>query len=202
MRSIRFSQLLAGALLAGACASNTELVTSWKDPGYTPRRYNKVLAVFISKDKSLRHAAEDELAKKLGNAVASYTVMPDALLQDREKAKAWVKQQGFDGAVLLRPARVDQDTTVVEGQGYAVPATYGSMWGYWGTGWGYAYDPGYVQQDQVVSVEGNVYSVPDDKLVWASRTKTYNPDDVRQLVNEIVDVTISEMKKQKVFASQ
>jgi hypothetical protein len=124
---------------------------------------------------------EDELARKLGNAVPAYTVLPDSLLLDSSKAKAWVKQAGFDGAVVMRAVSVDQETTYVPGQAYVVPAGYGSMWGYWGPGWDYAYEPGYVKQDQVVSVEGNVYSVPDDKLVWASRTKTYNPESVRQL---------------------
>ena len=144
MRSIRgLYQLLAGALLLGACASkNTELVNSWKEPGLTPQRFNKVLVVFISKDAGLRRAAEDHLARKMGNAVPAYTVFPDALLQDRDQAKAWVKQQGFDGAVILRPARAEQETTVVPGQTYAVPLSHGDMWGYWGTGYGYAYDPG------------------------------------------------------------
>jgi hypothetical protein len=192
---------LALALLLGACASNsTEVVNAWKDPSVGQIRFNKVLVVFISKDVGLRRAAEDELAHKLRNAVPAYTVIPDSILRDRNKAKAWVKQEGFDGAVVLRPVAVDKETTYVPGQAYVVPSHYGSMWGYWGPGWDYAYDPGYVQQDQIVSVEGNVYSVPDDKLVWASRTKTYNPESVRQLINDIVDVTVAEMKKQKVLA--
>lgn len=203
MRSTRgLHKSLAVALLLGACASNTEVVNSWKDPTVAPRRFNKVLVVFISKDAGLRRAAEDELARKLGNAVPAYTVVPDSILLDRNRAKVWVKQAGFDGAVVMRPVRVDQETTYVPGQAYVVPSHHGSMWGYWGTGWGYAYDPGYVKQDQVVSVEGNVYSVPDDKLVWASRTKTYNPESVRQLVDEIVNETVAEMKRQKVFASR
>jgi hypothetical protein len=203
MRSIfgRHPPLAAVLLLAG-CASNTEMVNSWKEPGIAPVRFNKVLAVFISKDLGLRRAAEDELVKRLGNAVAAYTVLPDSLLTDRDQAKAWVKQAGFDGAVVMRPVSVDQETTYTPGQAYVVPSHYGSMWGYWGPGWDYAYDPGRVEQDQVVSVEGNVYSVADDKLVWASRTKTYNPESVKQLVNEIVDVTVEEMKRQKVFAGK
>jgi hypothetical protein len=203
MRSTRSLQKgLAVALLLGACASNsTEVVNAWKDPSFSARHFNKVLVVFISKDAGLRRAAEDELALKLGNkAVPAYTVIPDSILRDRNKAKAWVKQEGFDGAVVMRPVAVDKETTYVPGQAYVVPSNYGSMWGYWGTGWGYAYDPGYVKQDQIVSVEGNVYSVADDKLVWASRTKTYNPESVRQLINDIVDVTVAEMKKQKVLA--
>jgi hypothetical protein len=203
MRSTRGVQMsLAVAILLGACGSNTEMVNAWKDPTVAPRRFNKVLAVFISKDVGLRRAAEEQLAKRLGNAVPAYTVLPDSLLADRDKAKAWVKQAGFDGAVVMRPVSVDQETTYVPGQAYVVPSHSGSMWGYWGPGWDYAYDPGRVEQDQVVSVEANVYSVADDKLVWASRTKTYNPESVTKLVNEIVDATVKEMKKQKVFASR
>ena len=204
MRSTRgLYQLLAGALLLGACASkSTELVNYWKEPGLTPQRFNKVLVVFISKDAGLRQAAENHLAKRLGNAVPAYTVFPDSLLQDKDQARAWVKQQGFDGAVILRPAKVEQETTVIPGQGYAVPATYGSMYGYWGYGYDYSYDPGEVEKDQIVSVEANVYSVADEKLVWASRTKTYNPDDISQLIDEIVNATVAEMKKQKVIASK
>jgi hypothetical protein len=49
-------------------------------------------------------------------------------------------------------------------------------------------------------VESNVYSVPDEKLIWASRTKTYNPDSVRELVSDIVDQTVTVMKREKAFA--
>jgi hypothetical protein len=204
MRSTRgLHQGLAVAFLLGACGSNTEMVNAWKDPTAAPRRFNKVLVVYISKDVGLRRAAEDQLAQRVGShAVAAYTVLPDSLLVDRTKAKAWVKEAGFDGAVVMRPVSVDQETTYVPGQAYVVPSHYGSMWGYWGPGWDYAYDPGRVEQDQVLTVEANVYSVADDKLVWASRTKTYNPESVVKLVDEIVDATVKEMKKQKVFASR
>ena len=203
MRStLTIRQAMGAALLLCACASNTEVVNSWRDPTVVPRRFNKVLAVFISTDARVRRAAEDQLGGKLGNAVPAYTVIPDSILRDRKKAKAWVRQAGFDGAVIMRSVRVDQETTYVPGQSYVVPAGYGSMWGYWETSWGFAQDPGYVQKDQVVSVEGNVYSVADDKLIWASRTKTYHPESVGQLVDEIVDVTVAEMKRQKVMASR
>jgi hypothetical protein len=201
MRStIKIRQAIGAILLLGGCASNTEVVSSWKDPNAPARDFKKTLVVFISQDKSLRRAAEDELARKVEGAVPAYSVIPDSILGDRTKAKAWVKREGFDGAVIMRPARLDKETTYVPGQAYVVPAGYGSMWHYWGTGWGYAYDPGYVQQDEVVIVETNVYSVPDEKLIWASRTKTYNPDSVRELVSDIVDQTVTVMKREKAFA--
>jgi len=84
---------------------------------------------------------------------------------------------------------------------YAVPAGYRSAWGYWGTGWTGAYDPGHYRQDQVVYVESNVYSLTDDKLIWSARTKTYNPDNVPKMVDEIVDGSIAEMKKQGIVTA-
>jgi hypothetical protein len=188
-------------ILLGACAPNTEVIESWKDPNIGPQRYQKVLGVFISQDASLRRAGEDQLAKRLPNVVPSHSVLPQETTRDRDKARVWFKQQGFDGVVIMRPVKVDKETTYVPGSSYVVPAGYGSMYGYWGTGWGYAYDPGYVRQDEVVMVETNVYNVSSAKLVWASRTKTYNPESVRQLVDEIVSQTAAEMKKQKVVAS-
>jgi hypothetical protein len=201
MRSmIPIHQAVGLTLLLGACAGNTEVVDSWKDPGLQPQRFNKVLAVFIAKDPSMRRSAEDELARKLKNVVPSYSSLPDSVAGDRNKARAWIQQEGFDGVVIMRPVKVDKETTYVPGSTYVAPASYGSMWGYWGTGWGYAYDPGYVRQDEVVHLEANVYSVKDAKLIWASRTKTYNPESVRGLVDEIVDATAAEMKRQKVIS--
>jgi hypothetical protein len=201
MRStLRNHTAVAVALLSLACAPNTEVVNSWKEPGIPPQRFTKVLAVFITKDPGMRRAAEDQLAHKIGHAVPAYSVVPDSLLRDGANAKAWIKQEGYDGLVIMRPVRVDQEQTFVPGTSYVVPAGYGSYSRYWGTGWGYAYSPGYVQSDQVVLVETNVYSVKDDKLIWASRTKTYNPESVRNLVDEIVDQTAAAMNKEKVIA--
>jgi hypothetical protein len=198
--SLSVHRAMGLAFLLGACAPNTEVIDSWKDPNIGPQRYQKILGVFISQDASLRRAGEDQLAKRLPNVVPSHSVLPEDATRDRDKARAWITQQGFDGVVIMRPVKVDKETTYVPGSSYVVPAGYGSMYGYWGTGWGYAYDPGYVRQDEVVMVETNVYNVSDAKLVWASRTKSYNPESVRQLVDEIVDQTAAEMKKQNVVA--
>jgi len=45
---------------------------------------------------------------------------------------------------------------------------YRRFWGgYWGYGWGTVYEPGYLREDKVVSVETLVYSFEQDELVWA-----------------------------------
>jgi hypothetical protein len=200
MSNILKSSAAALAVLLLACSSsNTAVVSSWKDPTAPARDYKKVLAVFITSDAAVRRTAEDELARKIGGGTPSYLVLPDSVLRDGARAKAIVQQQGFDGAVIMRPVALDKETSYVPGSAYAVPVGYRSMWGYWGTGWGYAYEPGHYTQDKVVYIESNVYSIADEKLVWSSRTKTYNPENVKALVDDIVDQFVAEMKRQGVF---
>lgn len=61
------------------------------------------------------------------------------------------------------------------------------------------YDPGYVKEDQYVDFNINVYSVTDDKLLWASRSQTQNPSSVPSMVDEVIAATTQEMKKEKVL---
>ena len=165
MRKVfRRNGVVALALLVG-CGGNTSVQNSWKDPTAPSRQFSKVLNVFLSSESNTRRSAEDEMSRRIPGSVSSYTVLPDSVLNSTAQAKAFVVQQGFDGAVLIRPVATDKETSYVPGTTYAAPAGYGSFGGYWGYGWGGAYDPGHYRQDQVVYVESNVYSLTDDKLL-------------------------------------
>ena len=146
-------------LLAVACAPTTEVVNSWEDPSAGSVRFTKVLAVCACKDPGTRRTVEDGLAKRIKNSTQSYTILTDDDLHDREAAKAKVKAGGYDGAVVMALVNVDRTTTYVPGQAYAVPSYYNTMWGGWGYGWSTYYDPGYVQEDQYVDFNTNVYQV-------------------------------------------
>jgi hypothetical protein len=171
-------------------------VNSWKDPTLAVHSFQKPLVLFISNESNTRRAAEDQMARRIRGGVAAYTVIPDSILKDTQAAKAFVEAQGFDAAVIMRPVAEEKETNYVPGSTYAVPAGYRSAWGYYGAGWGYAGDPGHYTQDKVLYVESNLYSLKDDKLVWSSRSKSYNPDNMAKLVDEIVDQNIAEMRKQ------
>src|SRR5947207_7968955 len=108
---VRNHAAFAFALLLGACSGSTAVTNSWKDPTVPVRKYQKVLAVFITKDGTIRRTAEDQMARRIPNAVASYTVLPEEALQDQAKAKEGVKKNGFDGAVLVRPGVGDTETS-------------------------------------------------------------------------------------------
>ena len=196
MRLIR--SLVCLALLA-ACAPTTEVLNSWADPSAGQVRFKKMLNVCACKDEAMRRTVEDQLTKRITGSTSSYTILSQDDLQDRESAKAKVKAGGYDGAVVMVLVSVDRTQTYVPGSAYAVPAPYTSMYGGWGYGLSTYYDPGYVDTDQLVDFNTNVYRVQDEKLIWASRTQTTDPTSVGSMVDEIISANISEMKKQKVL---
>lgn len=187
----RYALLLFAAVIAGlasGCAS-TEIVSAWKDPDIGRVPFRKVLVVFQHKDPALRRVIEAEMAHRVPGSVPAHNLFSDAEVQDMALVKQRVRAEGFDSAVVMRVVSVEREVSYRPGQVYAVPAYYGDFWGYWGYGWRSVYEPGYLRSDRVVTIATNVYSVADDKLVWASQSETFNPSSLREAVGEVVKVT-------------
>jgi hypothetical protein len=194
----------AAVLLAGCATTATELVNSWKDPAASGVRFKKVLTVCACKDDGMRRTVEDRLAGAIQGSQPSYSVLSDDQLGDPVRTRAALRDGGFDGVVMLKLVSVDKSQTYVPGSAYVVPAGYHTMYGGWGyggyAGYGAVYDPGYVREDQLVNFDTNIYRVADEKLLWASRSQTSNPDNINKMIDDIIAETVSEMKKQKVIS--
>jgi hypothetical protein len=187
-------------LLAGCSGSSTQVTNAWHAPGLQPIRFTKTLAACICREESTRRSIEDQLAKRVPGGVTGYSLMPEEVVRDTAQAKERLRADGFDGVVVMRLVGVERQQTYVPGSTYMVPAGYNNMWGYWGVGYGAVYSPGYVDESKVVSFETNVYTVGDGRLVWASRSATYDPSSISQVVNQVVDATVAQMKKDGVIA--
>ena len=75
---------------------------------------------------------------------------------------------------------------------------YATFWGggYYGWGWGAVYSPGYVQTDTIVTVEILIYSLEQNKLVWAAQSQTTNPSKVGPFIQELTAQVAAQLKKQ------
>ena len=186
----RLALLLFAAVLAAlaGCAS-TQIVSAWKDPDLGRVPFRKVLVVFQHSDPALRRALEARMAAEIPNSVPAHAVFSDAEVREIETVKSRVREQGFDSSVIMRIVGVDREVSYMPGRIYHVPGWYHGFYGYWGYGWRSVYEPGYIRSDRVVSISTNVYSVADDKLVWASESETFNPASLREAVGEVVRVT-------------
>jgi hypothetical protein len=189
----------AVVIVATACAT-TSFQSTWKAPDAKPVVLSgqKVVAFVLTKNAAARRSAEDALAREISaggaQGIASYTLIPDAGATDEAKAKAQVEAAGAEGVVVMRP--VDSSKEVVATSTYSGPM-YGPYWGgYYGYGWGGAYGGGVdVRTNTIITVETLVYSIPQNKLIWAGQSNTTNPSKVDAFVKELATAARREMKK-------
>jgi len=65
-----------------------------------------VIAIAIAGSVFGEEAVRGRIVSQIDNGVASYTILNEDELKDRDRAKAKVKAEGFDGAILTRVASV------------------------------------------------------------------------------------------------
>ena len=208
-RTVKAVLVTVAAVAAGACAATT-FNSTWKAPDAGPVSFKgkKVVAIVMTADESVRYGAEDALAREINArgpiAVPSYSLIPKELTKDKEKAKEFLEKAGVVGAIAMRVVGKDQQLNASAGGyspagvGYWGSPVYTSFYGggFYGYGWGGVYMPGYVTTDTIVSVETLIYDLKQDKLVWAARSQTTNPEKVGPFVKELAAKVAAELKKE------
>jgi len=187
---------LAAALALGGCAT-TGLSDSWIDPSVqTLPRYQKVFVAYLGSDPSVQRVAEDALAKHLRapHVERCYVVLPDARAMDSADLREHLRKEGFEAAVLMRVTGVDQEVSWTSS---SYPTAYRSFGGYWG----WTHETGSLRTDEIVNVETNLYSLADDKLLYAARSETFNPDSTKQLIDEIAAEIADDLAKKGVLSA-
>lgn len=195
MRGLRVVGALLAVTLACATGGSPEFETSWRDPKVSAFHFRRLLVSYATSDDQTRRRVEDKLARQLPNAYAAYRVAPDLNTRDQPGATALLREKLFDGAVVMRVVDVKDRTTYVPLSTWYTG--HPSFYTYWGSSWGMVQRPGYVVNDRVVSVETAIYSIKEDKLVWAARTRTLNATSPSKLVDETVDAVVNHLRSQQ-----
>ena len=180
-------------------ASDPKFTSTWKAPEAAGVSFagKKVAALVISGDQNLRVSGEEALARVLATrglqTVATYRMAPAEELTTPERARPWFERATIDGVVVLRP--VSRDVQVTYSPSMWVTSSYSTLWGYYGYGWTGVYTPGSKRSDTTLIVETLVYSVPQDKLLWAGVSTTTNPKEAQAFIKDLVDEAVKEMRK-------
>jgi hypothetical protein len=194
--------VFAVCLLPLAACASTSIKTTWKAPGARPSTFaggDKVLAMVVSSDESLRRRVEPVLAAELRKrgleGVPADTVVPTKVIPDEARARPLVKASGAAGVVAMLVVGQEKEARGPAAT-YAGPH-YGAFWnGFYGWGWGLAYDPTYLRTDTAVSVETLVYDLGGNELVWASRSKAMDPSNVESALGPLALKSVEEMEKE------
>jgi hypothetical protein len=203
-RTVKAGFAALAAVVAVGCAATT-FTSKWRNPEASQLNFKgrKVVALVLSQDESIRYSSEDTLARELtargAVGVPAYTLIPKELTRDKEKAKAFVEKAGVVGVVSMRVAGKDKEISSTPGGFNWGAPYYSSFWaggGYYGWAWGGVYEPSYLRTDTIVSVETLVYSLEQDKLAWAGRSDTVNPEKVGPFIKELTAKVAADLKKE------
>jgi protein-S-isoprenylcysteine O-methyltransferase Ste14 len=190
------SVLLVGLLAVPLACASTRIETQWKEPSAGPQdfAFARVIALAQVHDETTRRVAEDELVRVLGSSPSAqargmqvrpaYPLIPIEELEDVTALRHKVEGAGFDGAVVLR---LVSDQERVE----YVPGHYEVMWGA-----AVRYDPGYTRVDRIVRIETSVYSIAQGRLLWSGVSRTLNPRDLPELIEEVIQAAGAELQRQ------
>jgi hypothetical protein len=192
--------IATGLATATVLAAGPKFTSVWKSPGAHEVSFagKKVAALIISQDDSLRVAGEEALTRELTarglQAVAVYRFVPREELTDGSKARGWFERAGVEGVVSMRPVSAEKVHSY--NPGTWLSPSYGTLWGYYGYGWGSVYVPGSAREDTVVVVETTIYSVPRDELLWAAVSETKNPKQLGRFIEDLARECVKQLHEQ------
>src|SRR4051812_3281754 len=97
LRTRTISLLLVASSMACASGGNTEVETSWREPGTQPLNFQHVMVSFVTTDEANRRSVEDHLAARIPNGVPAYRAVPNLSITDDAQAREQLRGQNFDG---------------------------------------------------------------------------------------------------------
>lgn len=199
--------ILIAAIFLGAC-SNTKLVSSYAAPQAKIQKSSKILVIAMmgEKDKKLRENVESVLVQTLraqgfdaGSSLKEFG--PDAFSKlDEKTTMQKLRDQGFDGTFSVALINKTKDNVYRPGHVAVVPSPY-RFWGYYNSMYARVYRPGYYADNNQFVLEGTVYSISSDKLLYSAQTKTVNPDSPHALASTFTKTLLNDMNKNGVFSN-
>jgi len=194
--------IVAALLLAAVnlmAFGGMKFVKTWKNPDALPSKWQgKKVAIFvgtllIANQEPAQRALTRELTQRGVQAVIGDTLVPPAVKKDRNAAIRILADAGITGAIIMRLVDYQSETEVTGAQ--YLGANYSSFSSYYNYGMATIYVPGTADIKTTVMVECLVYSIEQDKLLWASTSKVVNPKEIDAVIKKLVASVGSEVRK-------
>jgi hypothetical protein len=193
-------------LLLSSCGPAQRVTSSWKNPNYVPgKKYSKVFIAALVSKPNVRNSIENHMAaaaKARGfQVVRSIDVYTPTFTQtgapDKDAMMNKIKEQGCDLIFTISLVNRESETRYVPGNNmYAPWPAYGyGFRGYYGYMYPYAWDPGYYTTDKTYFMEGNLFTVQNEELIWSVQTESYNPESIDKFSEGLTEVMLDRAQK-------
>jgi hypothetical protein len=194
------------ALLVGlAACSGTRLSDVWRDPQYSGEPFRQVAVFVLGSDPAVRRLVEDEVVRRLPmntRGIGGYGLVPDSERGDVEKALERLRAGGYDGAMIARLVGVDGPTPWATGSLKQVPVSYRTLSNYYINATEEAERSSGLGARTVVRVQMNVYAVASQALVWSAASRTFNPEETRDVAGDVAKVAVEELQKAGLLSAE
>jgi hypothetical protein len=140
-----------------------------------------------------------ELSARKVNGLPTYRIMPREEMMSAKQARPWFEKAGVQGVVALRPVSYQAARRPAP----VVWSSYSqSFWNYYETGWNGGVSISFSKDPASLVVETLVFSLAPERLVWAATSETKNPKNVQQVVGDLVEAVVKEMRDMKLVPSE
>lgn len=198
------ASLLMIALFFLVGCSTTRILTSWQDNTYQTGQIKKPLIMAIAEKKIIRSRLEDEIVLNLRDmgveAVQSYKVFPELKGLNTETIKNALSVNGLDSIMLTRLIDVKKETGYVPGTTtYSNAGSFSTYGGYYSSSMAVVSTPGYTYNFKVFTLESNLYTAQDEKLIWTALTEAEEAQTVETSLKDLAATLTADLKNKKIF---
>jgi len=194
------------ALLVGlAACSGTRLSDVWRDPQYSHEPFRQVAVFVLGADPAVQRLVEDEVVRRLPmntRGIGGYGLVPDAERGDVAKAVERLRAGGYDGAMIARLIGVEGPTPWASGSLKQVPVSYRTLSNYYVNASEETERASALSAPTVVRVQMNVYAVESQALVWSASSRTFNPEETRDVAGDVARLAVAELQRAGILSAE
>ena len=207
MKKYRTMALIALAGISMAGFGSTKLAYSWRNSDAPSGPFKNIMVLALNGQAANRAQFEDVLTAAITksgmHAVQSYSLIPRPNLTpiNMENLRNVVQGQGFDAVLVSRIVQYHKSVHEVQDPIFPLEPYYATFYGYYGAVSPMLYAPTYLQTEQKVQVETNLYATttPEGVLVWTGTSDTVNPRNVNDAINAIAKLVDEQLLKQNLI---
>jgi len=203
-----FALLISGMLTLSGCSAS-RLVTSWHDDSFKSGQIKKPMVLAVSEKQIIRARLEDEFVVNLRGmgveAIQSYKYLPDLKGLKADNIKAKLLEIGRDSVLVTRLVDTKKESVYMPGT-----TTYTSSYNtsahrnfnmYYTNTMTASTTPGYTIDYKIYTLQSNLYSADNDKLVWSAvtSTNTDDTDSVDSTLKNLAEIISKDLKKNQIF---
>jgi hypothetical protein len=200
-----FAVFMAAGLLLLSCSPSQKVTSSWKNPNFTAeKKYTKIFIVSLSNNQKVKLNLENEMAAaataKGYQVIKSHDIFQPTFTRetnpDKDLMLAKIREMGCDLIYMVTLIDKTSETRYVPGVMYAPFPAYGfgfrGYYNYWSP---MMFDPGYYTTDKTYFMEGNLFDVASETMIWSVQTESYNPVSIEKFSKELTHLMLDRAEK-------